>query len=197
MRSHEPIPTERTWRANVIRVGVVDEHEIFLRGVVTCLAKDPLLRVVAEQARGKLAVEADVVVASPEAATEVDFGCPIVICADRERGAGSLNRVSAAAILLRSTVTPDQLIASVRSAAAGLTVGSPEVTTAPEQRFESRSLEVLRLLAEGADTYEISMALRYSERTVKSIIHEVEMELGARTRAQAVAAAIREGLITI
>jgi DNA-binding CsgD family transcriptional regulator len=54
---------------------------------------------------------------------------------------------------------------------------------------------VLRLLARGADTQEISRSLRYSERTIKTLIQEIERELGARSRAQAVAEGIRLGLI--
>ena len=54
---------------------------------------------------------------------------------------------------------------------------------------------MLRLLAEGADTLQISRELSYSERTIKSLIQDVERELGARSRAQAVARGIREGLI--
>jgi DNA-binding CsgD family transcriptional regulator len=183
-------------RPAVIRVGVIDEHEIFLRGVVACLLEDPMLSIVANQRGGTLTVEADVVVVSQDVARRGTFHCPVVICADRVRGSVNLGRTSPAAVLPRSSLTPEQLIASVRSAAAGLTVGPRETTNPSPQRFEQRRLEVLRLLAEGADTREISTAMRYSERTVKSIIHDVETELGARTRAQAVAAAIRDGLIS-
>ena len=54
---------------------------------------------------------------------------------------------------------------------------------------------ILRLLAEGADTLDISRQLRYSERTIKGLIQDIERELGARSRAQAVARGIRRGLI--
>ncbi|MGH2720451.1 MAG: LuxR C-terminal-related transcriptional regulator, partial [Actinomycetota bacterium] len=62
-------------------------------------------------------------------------------------------------------------------------------------RLELRELEVLRMLAAGAGTREIAEALCYSERTVKTLIQEVERELGARSRAQAVAEGIRLGII--
>ena len=38
-------------------------------------------------------------------------------------------------------------------------------------------------------------ALSYSERTIKGVIQEIERELGARSRAHAVAEGIRQGLI--
>jgi DNA-binding NarL/FixJ family response regulator len=37
--------------------------------------------------------------------------------------------------------------------------------------------------------------MSYSERTVKNVLHDVVTKLNARTRSQAVAFAIREGLI--
>jgi DNA-binding NarL/FixJ family response regulator len=54
---------------------------------------------------------------------------------------------------------------------------------------------VLRLLAEGHDTRRIAMDLRYSERTVKNVVHDVLTKLNCRTRAQAVGVATRTGVI--
>jgi DNA-binding NarL/FixJ family response regulator len=51
------------------------------------------------------------------------------------------------------------------------------------------------LLAEGADTRAIAGQLQLSERTVKTIVREIELSLGATTRAQAVAEGLRLGLI--
>ena len=91
-------------------------------------------------------------------------------------------------------LTAEQLVASVRAAAAGLRVR--ELTTAPApSRLDERRLEVLRLLAAGETTKTISAKLAYSERTIKTLIRDVEYELSARSRAQAVAEAIRQGLI--
>ena len=61
--------------------------------------------------------------------------------------------------------------------------------------LDQRLLEVLRLLAAGETTKTISAKLSYSERTIKTLIRQAEFELGARSRAQAVAEAIRRGLI--
>jgi DNA-binding CsgD family transcriptional regulator len=58
-----------------------------------------------------------------------------------------------------------------------------------------REIEVLRLLADGMDTGEVSRQLFYSERTVKNIIHNVTSRLDLRNRTHAVAYAIRQGLI--
>ena len=58
-----------------------------------------------------------------------------------------------------------------------------------------REQEVLRLVADGHPTREVAKRLSYSERTVKNVIHDVVTKFNARSRSQAVAAAVREGLI--
>jgi DNA-binding NarL/FixJ family response regulator len=58
-----------------------------------------------------------------------------------------------------------------------------------------REVEVLRLVADGFDTSEIAKKLAYSERTIKSTMHDVVARYGLRNRAHAVAFALREGLI--
>ncbi len=58
-----------------------------------------------------------------------------------------------------------------------------------------REVEVLRLAAEGHETAEIARRLAYSERTVKSVIHDVTARLRLKNRTHAVAYALRHGLI--
>ena len=58
-----------------------------------------------------------------------------------------------------------------------------------------REIDVLRLVADGMDTAEIAGQLAYSERTVKNVLHDVTSRMQLRNRSQAVAYAIREGLI--
>jgi DNA-binding NarL/FixJ family response regulator len=58
-----------------------------------------------------------------------------------------------------------------------------------------REVRILRLVAEGMDTREIAGQLNYSERTVKNVLHDVTTRFQLRNRSQAVAYAVREGLI--
>ena len=58
-----------------------------------------------------------------------------------------------------------------------------------------REIDVLRLVADGYDTAEIAGQLAYSERTVKNVLHDITSRMQLRNRSQAVAYAIREGLI--
>lgn len=59
----------------------------------------------------------------------------------------------------------------------------------------SRETDVLRLVASGLSTQEIADQLCYSQRTVKSILHDVTNRFQLRNRSHAVAYAMREGLI--
>lgn len=61
--------------------------------------------------------------------------------------------------------------------------------------FTDREKEVLRLLAAGLSTSEIARQLSYSQRTIKSIVHDVTNRFQLRNRSHAVAFAMREGLI--
>jgi DNA-binding NarL/FixJ family response regulator len=61
--------------------------------------------------------------------------------------------------------------------------------------LSEREIEVLRLVADGLETSEIAARLCYSERTVKGVVHEITTRLRLRNRAQAVAYAVRQGLI--
>jgi DNA-binding NarL/FixJ family response regulator len=61
--------------------------------------------------------------------------------------------------------------------------------------LSQREIDVLRLVADGYDTGEIATRLAYSERTIKNVIHDVTSRLQLRNRSQAVAYAVREGLI--
>jgi DNA-binding NarL/FixJ family response regulator len=59
----------------------------------------------------------------------------------------------------------------------------------------AREVEVLRLLADGLSTSETAAELNYSERTIKTVVHEITTRLGLRCRAQAVSYALRKGLL--
>ncbi|MGW8970917.1 response regulator transcription factor [Streptomyces platensis] len=120
------------------------------------------------------------------------------------------------AILWRHQATPQRLLRAVQSAARGegdlppdlistlLTqVGqlrrsvatSPSVGFVPTLGMAPREVDVLRLIAEGLDTRQISEKLAYSERTVKNILHALMTRLQLHNRAHAVAYALREGYI--
>lgn len=174
-----------------IYVAVFDEHEIFRRGTVSCLAADPLVEVVAEGA-DPVPIEADVAVVSARVANDHLLEWPLVVCDQGEVQLEPQSGGNVLAVLSRHRVTAEQLVSAVRAAAVGLSVQPPHRFAG---HLDSRSIEVLQLLAEGAATKEISDKMGYSERTIKGIIREISLGLGARSRAHAVATALREHLI--
>jgi len=118
-----------------------------------------------------------------------------------------------AGILRRNQATTANLVAMIQAVAAGEGTVPPDMLArlldqvghlqrrilAPRgltfSGVTERELSVLRLLADGLDTNEVSAQLFYSERTVKNIIHDVTSRLELRNRTHAVAYAIKQGLI--
>lgn len=183
-------------RSRIVLVGVVDEHDIFRRGIVACLGSDAGLQVVYEARTGPVPVPVDVTVASARTVTRLIGPGPVLVCSDGRTPEDRFGSVRVIAVLPRDRLTEDQIVAAVRAAASGLRVGvAPAEPPAAPGNLPERSIEILRLLAEGCSTHEISAAIGYSERTIKSAIQAVERRLGARGRAHAVAEAIRLGLI--
>lgn len=175
-----------------IRVGVIDEHEIFRRGIVACLREDEELAVVEVGPTVPRAGSVDVLVLSPQAVGR-KLPCPAVVCYARAEEAERLaTRDNVLAVLPRRTMMPAQLTAAVRAAAAGLRVSGHRLAG---PTVSERSRAVLRLLAGGANTREISSELGFSERTIKGEIAEIQRDLGARNRAHLVAEAVRADLI--
>jgi len=89
-------------------------------------------------------------------------------------------------------VPPGMLGAMVRSAPAESDDAPPRL---PVGTLSDREQRVLALIAEGHPTREVAAQLCYSERTVKNVLHDVVTKLNARSRSQAVAHAVRDGLI--
>jgi DNA-binding NarL/FixJ family response regulator len=105
---------------------------------------------------------------------------------------------------------PEQLIAAVRTVAAGNALLSPAITKrvirqftrlprpAPPRELDEltdREREILELIAGGLSNAEIGQRLHIGETTVKTHVTHVLQKLGLRDRVQAVVLAHRAGLI--
>lgn len=100
--------------------------------------------------------------------------------------------------VLQPTATEQQIAAALQAAAAGLIVLSPEERAlAPTSALTARETEVLRMIAEGLANKEIAYRLGISEHTVKFHVSAVLGKLGVATRAEAVGAGVRQGLIML
>lgn len=186
-----------------LRVGVLEEEEVFRRGLVAVLTEEGFICVVlgsegASSPEGAHAAGTlEVAVVCSRLLDRARLSCPLVCLAIPElQGAESCHSSpNVKATLPHEGLTAEELLASVRAAAAGLRVESPSLSPREGAVMDPRRIEVLKLLAGGADTRTIARTLRVSERTVKTLVHDVELTLGTTTRAQAVAEAVRLGLI--
>jgi DNA-binding NarL/FixJ family response regulator len=140
-------------------------------------------------------------------------GARVMVCSSDCTQDTVLRAMQAGAIgfLRKDTLTVDGLAAAVQAAANGAGVVTPEllgslVRTASAEsnggngrphtaKLTDREQQVLSLIAAGHPTREVAQQLCYSERTVKNVLHDVVTKLNARSRSQAVAFAVREGLI--
>jgi DNA-binding NarL/FixJ family response regulator len=104
---------------------------------------------------------------------------------------------------------PEQLIAAVRTIAAGDALLSPAVTKRVIRQFTrrprapapkgvdeltDRERDIFRLIAEGLSNPEIAQRLYISETTVKTHVTHVFQKLDVRDRVQAVVLAYQAGL---
>jgi DNA-binding NarL/FixJ family response regulator len=104
---------------------------------------------------------------------------------------------------------PEQLLAAIRTVAAGDALLSPAVTRRVIERFSrlpppsapkeidelsERELDVFRLIARGLSNAEIGKELFISETTVKTHVTHILAKLGLRDRVQAVVLAHQTGL---
>lgn len=185
----------------LLKVGVAEEDEVFRRGLIAILLDedwDSIVLATDGVANGEVADSAanvDVAVVCAKVLGRMRLPCPIV-CLDPQLGAENCHSsANVMAILPHDHLSADELVVSVRAAVAGLQVESPGLSRQGDAVLDARRIRVLRLLAEGAETRAIARRLQLSERTVKTLVREIQLSLGATTRAQAVAEGFRQGLI--
>jgi DNA-binding NarL/FixJ family response regulator len=198
---------------------VLEGHAVFRHGLVACLdGFDGIDRVeavgsVAEAWAHPALGEAEVILvdaaidgAGDFVASVLDFTDTRVVALaakDQTDRLAILVEAGAVAALAREDLTAERLGLSVRAVAAGAmtmlatyqTAMPGVLATATGPELTSREQRVLSLVADGLPTREIGEELHYSERTVKKVLGDVVVKLGARSRSQAIARAVRQGLI--
>jgi DNA-binding NarL/FixJ family response regulator len=112
---------------------------------------------------------------------------------------------------LLKDVTPEQLVAAVRTVRSGDALLAPSITRRLVERFAApsdgpaihrdlsgltpRELEVLRLLSRGLSNAELAEQLTLSEATIKTHVARILAKLQLRDRVQAVVLAYETGLV--
>ncbi len=205
----------------MIRLLIVDDHPVVRAGLVGILSDEPGFEVVGEASDGEQAVR--IAAATRPDVVLMDLRMPGV------GGVGATAQITAAGkskvLILTTYETDDQILAAIeagasgyllkaspqaeivagiRSVAAGQTALSPHVAArlvermrapAPEAILTARETEVLQLVARGNSNKQIAVALGIGESTVKTHLLKIFEKLGVADRTRAVTLAMERGLL--
>ncbi|HYT30581.1 MAG TPA: response regulator transcription factor [Actinomycetota bacterium] len=204
---------------------IVDDHPVTRDGVRVALSIDPEVDVVGEAASGEEAVEMvaglrpDVIFMDVRMqgmdgieatrAIRVIFPAAKVILFTVEESRAAIAEAIQAGVsgYLLKDVSPADLVRAARMAIDGKAVIHPALTRAfmdevkftPSSRNDTslsrREIEILQGIASGSATKELARDLGISAHTVKTHLERIFDKLGANDRAQAVAIALRKGLV--
>ena len=206
-----------------IRVLVVDDHPLFLRGMQAVLAEATEVEVVAAAGTGHEALTAaadlqpDVVlldlhlpdlngVAVTERLYAAGFGGAVLILTmyDDDQALSATLAAGARGYLLKGS-TSSEVLAGIRAVhGGGLMFGASVAErvldglnhppAATVPGLSAREVEILELIAEGRPNADIARRLVLSEKTVRNHISSIYAKLGVDDRAEAIARARRAGL---
>ena len=201
-----------------LRILLVDDHQIVRMGLATIIGQTPDLEVAGEARNGGEAMrQADAL--KPDVilmdlmmpnGNGVDATAAIVRAHPDTRililttfgSSGEVRRAleaGAAGAIVKDTPY-DSILAAIRAAAKGEQVLSPEIAEllkAGEKTptLSARQVEVLRLVADGLTTRQISQRLGIGPDGVNAHLRTVFSRLGAGSRTEAVTLALRNHLI--
>jgi len=213
----------------VTRVLIADDDSLMRAGLVELLTADPEIEIVGQASTGREAVDRarrlapDVVlmdvrmpdldgIDATRELSRVAPGIRVLILTTFEQDDyifGAL-RAGASGFLLKRT-RPEELIAAVRTVAAGDSLLSPSVTRRVIERvaqqptpdlanqaklneLTARERDVLELVARGLSNREIAAALFVEESTVRTHVKHILMKLDLRDRVQVVIFAYESGV---
>ena len=201
-----------------IRILLADDHLVVRMGLAAIIGIEKDMTVVGEACDGREAVrlaaalKPDVIVMdlmmpklggadATEAILKANPAAKILILttfgtSDELRRALDAGAVGA----LVKDSAHDQLIAAIRHAASGDLTISPEIKRqlkASEQKPEltSRQIEILTYVAKGLNNREIAKQIGIGPDCVKAHLKTAFSRLGAASRSEAVAIALRKGLL--
>ena len=203
-----------------IRIVIVDDHYLIRQGLVSVLATDPNLEVVAESDSGEQALEhyrqyrpdvmlldinlpgiSGIDVISKLRAAKSTVGIISLTSYETEGDISRSLNAGADGYLLKSTKR-ETLIEAIRTVAQGGSFVPPEIRrrfldAGTWQTMTRKEKMVLEFLAKGLTNREIGEMMGTKETTIKSHVTAILSKLGAADRAEAVALAISERIIEL
>jgi DNA-binding NarL/FixJ family response regulator len=203
---------------------IVDDHPITRSGLRSALADSTEVEVVAEASTGEEAIDI-ITEVRPEVVfmdvrmpgmggleatkiiREVSPETKVILFTVEESRSAIADAIAAGVSgYLLKDVSADELVKAARLALEGKAVIHPSLTRAfieevqavdrrPDAPLSKREAEILQMVAYGATTKEVAHDLAISPHTVKTHLERIFEKLGANDRAQAVAIAIRRGIV--
>jgi two-component system, NarL family, nitrate/nitrite response regulator NarL len=191
---------------------VIGASPLLAAGLAASLAATDGWHVAVQAEAGPAPAQADVLllhVDTPEVALASAPGVPAVVLTDDARAMGSRPDTRALAVL-PPTATPGQLRAAVAAVLQGLSVRDPSMAyqagwrpgmsalahaTGEHEPLTPRELEVYELIGKGLSNRDIGNLLGISAHTAKYHVGQILAKVGAATRAEAVSAGLRMGII--
>ncbi|HDN80099.1 MAG: DNA-binding response regulator [Chloroflexi bacterium] len=209
----------------MVKVVIVDDHEIVRKGLRSILESDARFDVIGEAATGEEALK--VISSTKPDVALVDIRMPgmsgVELCCRLSK------TVPETAVIILTSYLENELVyeciragakgyilkdiesldlkRSILAVVQGEAVLDPKATSIVMEHLRKdeelgglrplspKEMEILRLISQGLSNKEIAAKLFLSENTIKGYVQEILRKLGARNRIEAIMIALRRGLI--
>jgi len=203
-----------------IRVFSVDDHPLLREGIAAIINSQPDMVLVSQAANGREAIQMyrshqpdvtlmdlrlpDLSGIDAMIAIRAEFPDARIIMLTTFDGDVEIQRALAAGArgYVLKNMPPNELVQVIRQVHAGKKRVPPEIAAhlaehLSDEALTAREIEVLQKIAAGNRNRDIADVLHISEETVKVHVKHIMEKLGAKDRTQAIAIAVRRGIIQL